>query len=86
MSSRVPTSSNESWEGDQQVMSMFLDKKAELKAEQAAYVADHPELTAIVNDFMQHVLLNKPDDCFQAAAEFFGTYAEKLNVQTPESS
>ena len=47
------------------------DRKEELKAEHAAYVESHPELKNILADFMTRVLLEKPDDVKEFAAEHF---------------
>jgi hypothetical protein len=58
----------------------------ELKAEQAAYVAAHPELTALVADFLQHLLTNKPEDCFQAAASYFSSFHQDRNAPKGNAS
>ncbi|KAI1898347.1 hypothetical protein AGOR_G00071390 [Albula goreensis] len=57
------------WEEDMQLCSKFLDRKEELKADHASYVRQHPELKALLADFLQFLLLRKPDDVFLFAAD-----------------
>ncbi|XP_076601084.1 ciliogenesis-associated TTC17-interacting protein [Chaetodon auriga] len=59
------------WEEDMQMRSKFLDRKEELKAGHASYLRQHPEIRALVSDFLQFLLLRKPDDVFQFAREYF---------------
>ncbi|TKS80239.1 Ciliogenesis-associated TTC17-interacting protein [Collichthys lucidus] len=59
------------WEGDMQMRSKFLDRKEELKADNASYLRQHPEIRALISDFLQFLLLRKPDDVFQFAREYF---------------
>ncbi|EGD76000.1 hypothetical protein PTSG_00707 [Salpingoeca rosetta] len=66
----------ETWEDDQEGWSMYLDKKAELKEEQHAYVTAHPELKHLVSDFLQHIIVRKPDDVYQAAKDYFAQFRE----------
>ncbi|KAJ8405987.1 hypothetical protein AAFF_G00308750 [Aldrovandia affinis] len=57
------------WEEDMQLCSKFLDRKEALKADHASYVRQHPELKALMADFLQFLLLRKPDDVCSFAAE-----------------
>ncbi|KAJ8352410.1 hypothetical protein SKAU_G00238860 [Synaphobranchus kaupii] len=50
------------WEEDMQLCSKFLDTKEALKADHASYVRQHPDLKALLADFLQFLLLRKPDD------------------------
>ncbi|XP_054625492.1 ciliogenesis-associated TTC17-interacting protein isoform X1 [Dunckerocampus dactyliophorus] len=59
------------WEEDLQMRSKFLDRKEELKADHASYLREHPEIRALISDFLQFLLLKKPDDVFQFAREYF---------------
>nr|XP_057924757.1 ciliogenesis-associated TTC17-interacting protein isoform X2 [Doryrhamphus excisus]XP_057924758.1 ciliogenesis-associated TTC17-interacting protein isoform X2 [Doryrhamphus excisus] len=59
------------WEEDIQMRSKFLDRKEELKADHASYLREHPEIRALISDFLQFLLLKKPDDVFQFTREYF---------------
>jgi hypothetical protein len=50
-------------------------EKDGLLQEQADYVQSHPELQAILSDFMSHLLQTKPENPIAAAAEFFAAHA-----------
>ncbi|XP_066477391.1 ciliogenesis-associated TTC17-interacting protein [Tiliqua scincoides] len=63
------------WEEDVELYSLFLDKKEELQASHATYVRRHPELSALLADFLQLLLLRKPDDVVTFAAEFFAPFS-----------
>lgn len=65
------------WEEDMQMHSKFLDRKEELKAEHASYLRKHPELRAIMADFLQFVLLRKPSNVFLFAKEYFLPFASR---------
>ncbi|XP_037642683.1 ciliogenesis-associated TTC17-interacting protein-like [Sebastes umbrosus] len=71
------------WEEDMQMRSKFLDRKEELKADHASYLRQHPEIRALVSDFLQFLLLRKPDDVFQFAREYFLPFASR---RPPEPS
>ncbi|KAM6464502.1 ciliogenesis-associated TTC17-interacting protein isoform 1-T5 [Liasis olivaceus] len=63
------------WEEDAELYSKFLDRKEELQASHATYVRRHPELSALLADFLQLLLLRKPDDVVTFAAEFFAPFS-----------
>ncbi|XP_070775739.1 ciliogenesis-associated TTC17-interacting protein [Enoplosus armatus] len=65
------------WEEDMQMHSNFLDRKEELKADHASYLRQHPEVRALISDFLQFLLLRKPDDVFQFAREYFLPFASR---------
>ncbi|MBN3300952.1 CATIP protein, partial [Amia calva] len=67
------------WEDDMQLYSKFLDRKEELKANHTMYIRHHPELKALMADFLQFLLLRKPDDVFTFAAEYFAPFSSKRN-------
>ncbi|KAG7464143.1 hypothetical protein MATL_G00184130 [Megalops atlanticus] len=83
------------WEEDMQLCSKFLDRKEELEADHASYIRHHPELKALMADFLQFLLLRKPDNVFSFAAEYFAAFSSRRNpgstvksssvIQTPES-
>ncbi|XP_029875089.2 LOW QUALITY PROTEIN: ciliogenesis-associated TTC17-interacting protein [Aquila chrysaetos chrysaetos] len=59
------------WEEDIQLCSWFLDRKEELQASHATYIQQHPELRALLADFLQALLLQQPLDPVSFAAQFF---------------
>ncbi|XP_038574572.1 ciliogenesis-associated TTC17-interacting protein [Micropterus salmoides] len=65
------------WEEDMQMRSKFLDRKEELKADHASYLRQHPEIRALISDFLQFLLLRKPDDVFQFARDYFLPFASR---------
>ncbi|XP_034744710.1 ciliogenesis-associated TTC17-interacting protein isoform X2 [Etheostoma cragini] len=71
------------WEEDMQMHSEFLDRKEELKADHASYLRQHPDIRALISDFLQFLLLRKPDDVFVAAREYFLPFASR---RPPEPS
>ncbi|XP_036401868.1 ciliogenesis-associated TTC17-interacting protein [Megalops cyprinoides] len=83
------------WEEDMQLCSKFLDRKEELEADHASYIRHHPELKALMADFLQFLLLRKPDDVFSFAADYFAAFSSRRNpgssiqsssvIQTPET-
>uniref|UniRef100_A0A8C4KRS1 Ciliogenesis-associated TTC17-interacting protein n=2 Tax=Dromaius novaehollandiae TaxID=8790 RepID=A0A8C4KRS1_DRONO len=65
------------WEADAQLYSCFLDRKEELQASHAAFVRRHPELGALLADFLQALLLRQPPDPVAFAAAFFAPFAHR---------
>ncbi|KAL2102772.1 hypothetical protein ACEWY4_001940 [Coilia grayii] len=65
------------WEEDMQLYSKFLDRKEELKADHMSYVRHHPELRALLADFLQFLLLRKPQDIFSFAREYFAPFSSQ---------
>ncbi|KAM3916631.1 ciliogenesis-associated TTC17-interacting protein [Leptodactylus fuscus] len=63
------------WEEDAQLYSQFLDRKEELLSDHETYLRRHPEVKALLADFMQFLLLRKPEDVVAFAAEFFGPFS-----------
>lgn len=52
-------------------MSMCFLWQEELKADHASYLKQHPEIQALISDFLQLLLLRKPEDVNQFAREYF---------------
>uniref|UniRef100_U3JN52 Ciliogenesis-associated TTC17-interacting protein n=1 Tax=Ficedula albicollis TaxID=59894 RepID=U3JN52_FICAL len=71
------------WEEDIELFSCFLDRKDELQLSHAAYLQQHPEVRALLSDFLQALLLQQPHDPISFAAEFF---AHQLPIGTPFAS
>ncbi|XP_061410939.1 ciliogenesis-associated TTC17-interacting protein isoform X1 [Lethenteron reissneri] len=63
------------WEEDMQMYSHFLDRKEELLSEHAEYARAHPELRALLGDFLQYLLLRKPADPVACAAPYFASFS-----------
>uniref|UniRef100_A0A8D3AMR8 Ciliogenesis-associated TTC17-interacting protein n=1 Tax=Scophthalmus maximus TaxID=52904 RepID=A0A8D3AMR8_SCOMX len=63
------------WEDDMQMHSQFLDRKDELKADHTSYLKQNPDIRALISDFLQFLLLRKPDDVFQFARDYFLPFA-----------
>lgn len=70
-------------EEDMQMRSNFLARKEELKADHASYLRQHPEIRVLMSDFLQFLLLRKPEDVFQFAREYFLPFASR---RPPEPS
>ncbi|XP_037998344.1 ciliogenesis-associated TTC17-interacting protein isoform X2 [Motacilla alba alba] len=71
------------WEEDMELYSYFLDRKEELQLSHAAYLQQHPEVRALLSDFLQALLLQQPHDTISFAAEFF---AHQRPIGTPFAS
>ncbi|CAH1788615.1 unnamed protein product [Owenia fusiformis] len=71
------------WEEDMQLYSKFLDRKEELKGDHAVYMRHHPELKALLADFLQFLLLRKPDDVISFAAEYFSSFSANIPSMAP---
>uniref|UniRef100_A0A3B5LIT4 RIIa domain-containing protein n=1 Tax=Xiphophorus couchianus TaxID=32473 RepID=A0A3B5LIT4_9TELE len=52
-------------------------------AEHNSYLREHPELRALLSDFLQDLLIVKPDNIFQFAREYFPPYS---TYHSPRSS
>ncbi|XP_044160009.1 ciliogenesis-associated TTC17-interacting protein [Bufo gargarizans] len=63
------------WEDDAQLYSQYLERKEELLSDHETYLRRHPEIKALLGDFMQFLLLRKPEDVITFAAEFFGPFS-----------
>lgn len=70
------------WEEDAELKSIFLERKEALKADHFTYLREHPDAQALLADFMQFVLLRKPNDIIEFAGEFFSSFSASL----PETS
>ncbi|XP_065053110.1 ciliogenesis-associated TTC17-interacting protein-like isoform X2 [Rhopilema esculentum] len=63
------------WEEDMQFWSRFLDRKEELKSDHLTFIQKHPELKALMSDFLQFLLLRKPEDICSFAANYFEAFS-----------
>ncbi|CAG5116559.1 unnamed protein product, partial [Candidula unifasciata] len=71
------------WEEDLQLHSRFLDRKEEIKSDHATYMRHHPELRALLADFLQFLLLRKPEDVISFAAEYFSAFSTSMPDVSP---
>eukprot|EP00049_Salpingoeca_infusionum_P007878 m.127180 g.127180 ORF g.127180 m.127180 type:complete len:76 (-) comp13850_c2_seq1:150-377(-) len=74
--STPPPTQPEQWESDQQAWSMFLDHKAEQKAIQEEYIRSHPEIRNLVSDYIQHMLVKKPDNVVEETRAYFSQFKQ----------
>ncbi|XP_056315629.1 ciliogenesis-associated TTC17-interacting protein [Danio aesculapii] len=72
------------WEEDMELYSKFLDRKEELKADYSSYIRQHPELKALLADFLQFLLLRKPQDVFSFARDFFAPFGSQSPAKSEE--
>jgi len=56
---------------DNEVLAYLSTRKVELMDQHDEYITEHPEIREVLNDFLSSVLLNKPDDVFVFAKEYF---------------
>lgn len=57
-----------------------------LEASHTTYVRQHPELLALLADFLQALLLQQPPDPISFAAQFFAPFACQFPAGTPFAS
>jgi hypothetical protein len=69
------------WEDHIEMLSHFLDRKDELKEDHVNYMKRHPELKAILGDFLQFLLMRKPSDVIEFAADFFSSYSADAEMK-----
>ena len=43
----------------------------------------HPEMKALLADYLQFLLLRKPDDVIAFTAEYFSSFSQKIPSPTP---
>ncbi|XP_033116515.1 ciliogenesis-associated TTC17-interacting protein-like [Anneissia japonica] len=71
------------WEDDMQLYSKFLDRKEELKGDHATYMRHHPELKALLADFLQFLLLRKPENIVAFASDYFSAFSPSTKEGNP---
>ncbi|XP_050418130.2 ciliogenesis-associated TTC17-interacting protein [Patella vulgata] len=70
-------------EEDMQMYSKFLDRKEDIKGDHAVYMRQHPELKALLADFLQFLLLRKPQDVISFASEYFSAFSTTVPNPSP---
>ncbi|XP_068605441.1 ciliogenesis-associated TTC17-interacting protein [Brachionichthys hirsutus] len=68
-------------EEDMEMRSEFLDRKAALTGDHASYLRQRAEVRALLSDFLQFLLLRKPDDVYRFAREYFLSFAPSCRPQ-----
>lgn len=63
--------SDEDFKLSSDILAYLATRKDELNSSHNDYMSHHPEMREIMNDFLSAVLLNKPDDVFLFAKEYF---------------
>jgi Regulatory subunit of type II PKA R-subunit. len=67
---------------DPELKTYYLKVKDEIKKEHIDYLSQHPEIRQLLNDFLSTLLLEKPEDVYKFAQEYFAFFnKEKENVQ-----
>ena len=64
------------------IQSATADLSQSQRDDLRTYVREHPEIRTILQDFVSNLLLDKPDNCKEFAAEYFGN----LQKQQPASN
>ena len=67
------------WTEDIEMISKYLDEKARLENTYIDYIRSHPRIRGILSDYLNHILIRKPDDVFGATAEFFKAFVTENN-------
>ncbi|CAF2393131.1 unnamed protein product [Rotaria sp. Silwood2] len=70
------------WEDDLELRSRFIDRREELIDDYKSYIYHHPDINALLSDFLQSVLVMKPENIIEYATEFFAPF----NNQTADRS
>lgn len=62
-------------------------RQKQLTAEHASYAAHNPDLRALLSDFIQHLLIDKPADVLDFCAQYFGAFsADYTTIEIAHSS
>ncbi|KAJ8916532.1 hypothetical protein NQ315_000174 [Exocentrus adspersus] len=61
----------ETWKQDLQLMSNYLDCKTLVEREMNTYLTDHPEIKEMISDYVQNVLLIKPENILNFTKHYF---------------
>ncbi|KAL5971241.1 Ciliogenesis-associated TTC17-interacting protein [Taenia solium] len=65
------------WKDNYMLFSRFHERKEELKSQYHLYLYNHPEFVDIVKDFLLSILMEKPEDTLNFAADFFTTFSKR---------
>ncbi|KAG5446527.1 Cilioproteinsis-associated TTC17-interacting protein [Clonorchis sinensis] len=75
------------WRDDMELYSRFLSQKDAIKADYLLYLRNHPVVKEMLSDFLQALLMRKPDNTIEFAVEFFKSFSSyglptKLHLST----
>lgn len=59
---------------DPELKTYYMQVKDEVKKEHGAYISGHPEIRQLLNDFLSTVLLEKPEDVYAYAQDYFSFF------------
>ena len=62
---------------DLELRSKLIKRKTEIKSEHNSFLLHHPEAKALLSDFLQNVLLRRPQDVVKFAAKYFSDFSSK---------
>lgn len=60
---------------------MLVPWQGDIEDEYKDYIGKHPELRALLADFLQALLVQRPDNVFQFARNHFLTYKRLHRIQ-----
>ena len=67
---------------DPELKTYYMQVKDEVKKEHGAYISAHPEIRQLLNDFLSTLLLEKPEDVYEYAQDYFSFFnTEKEPIQ-----
>ncbi|GAA52988.1 hypothetical protein CLF_109280 [Clonorchis sinensis] len=72
------------WRDDMELYSRFLSQKDAIKADYLLYLRNHPVVKEMLSDFLQALLMRKPDNTIEFAVEFFKSFSS-AQLPTPHS-
>ncbi|XP_063925200.1 ciliogenesis-associated TTC17-interacting protein-like isoform X2 [Zophobas morio] len=67
---------------DMQLLSLYLDSKVSKAKHIQNYMEDHPEIKAMLSDYVQTILHLKPEDVFEFTAKYFLSFTPALLPQS----
>ncbi|KAF7274363.1 hypothetical protein GWI33_012981 [Rhynchophorus ferrugineus] len=71
------------WEADIELVSKYLDCKAEAELNMKTYLKDHPEIEEMVGDYLQSLLLLKPENILPFTMDYFTNFQPFQLPQMP---
>uniref|UniRef100_A0A5K3FER4 RIIa domain-containing protein n=1 Tax=Mesocestoides corti TaxID=53468 RepID=A0A5K3FER4_MESCO len=70
------------WRDNMYMLSKFYQRKEELISQYHLYLYDHPEFTDLLKDFLQALLMEKPEDTYNFAADYFTSFSKRREETT----
>eukprot|EP01112_Ceratiomyxa_fruticulosa_P022602 TRINITY_DN8331_c0_g1_i14.p1 TRINITY_DN8331_c0_g1~~TRINITY_DN8331_c0_g1_i14.p1 ORF type:complete len:270 (-),score=47.47 TRINITY_DN8331_c0_g1_i14:98-907(-) len=62
---------------------LFTQEEKKLKVDHEQYLRNHPELNNIMVDFMNECLIQRPDNVYKFARDYFGTFVKATHSFSP---